>query len=243
MRIVQTGLAVLALVLCSGAHAELRTWTLVTGRNVEAEYVKTVIDTVWLKSPSGDLYKIPEKQLSEEDRLYVEWFNPPELKIEFWDKSEHKLGYYKGTPHFDWVISPSMTEHSFRARVKQVDRKPYHHELTVTYYAIGRQRLDRDKYIFLEKKTGRFTPAEQPEIELTGAVFKMLKYDWDNQPRGRDFAFYLVLVTDEHGEIIGHRESQDWLFEHRERLDELPARAFMDTTCKRVHPTGPKPQY
>ncbi len=232
----------IVLLVSLGVHAEVRTWTLQSGKHVDAEYEKIVMDRVWLRNSSGATVKIPLSALSEDDRLFLELLNPPKLTIDFWDRGESRLGYYKGTPHMD-VIPPSATMHSFRARVKLADKAEYHHELTVTYYAIGCQWIDRHKYFLVEKKTGSFIPTEKSEIELTGSSFKMLKYVMDGETRGRDYAFYLVTVTDERGEIIAHKESAKWLFEHKDALDKLPEGAYMDDTCTRVHPTGPEPNY
>ncbi len=226
-----------------GAYAELRTWTLRSGEQVEAEYEKVVMDKLWLKEAAGKTLKIPLTALSEDDCSYIELVNPPELDIEFKKKEDNLLGYYKGTPYLTGALPPSVTEYSFRAFVKTKGTAEYHHELKVVYYAIGRQRLDRDKYILLEKKSGNFTPSEQAEFTLSGGKIKMLKYVLSLVNRGKDYASYLVVVTDERGKIIAHKESAKWLFEHLDKLEKIPVGAYMDESCTRVHPTGPKPNY
>jgi len=50
---------------------------------------------------------------------------------------------------------------------------------------------------------------------------------------------YLVVVTDERGEIIQHATPNKWIFEHLENLRKMPVGRFMDKTCTRVHPERP----
>ena len=116
-----------------------------------ASYEKVVMDRVWLVDAAGKVIKVPLNSLTEVDRLYVELYNPPRLDIEFHKKQDQLTGYYKGSIFLAEEIPPSVSEYSFKARVWTKDSKPYHHKLHVSYYAIGRQRLDRDKYLLLEK--------------------------------------------------------------------------------------------
>ncbi|MBN2163615.1 MAG: hypothetical protein JXR25_14850 [Pontiellaceae bacterium] len=219
---------------------ELRTWTTTSGKTIQAKYDKVVMDRVWLVDAARKEIKIPLDSLVESDRFYVELYNPPQLDIEFHNKQDQLTGYYKGTIFLHEEIPPSVSEYSFKASVKAQGSKPYHHGLHVSYYAIGRQRLDRDKYVLLEKRKGTFVPSESEEIILSGAKIRLRDYIQRDINRGHEFAHYLVLVRDERGEIIAHRESASWLFENLNKLEKLPAGAYMNTDCRRVHPTGPK---
>ncbi len=233
----------LLLAMGLGAQAEIRTWTLDSGRQVDAEYDKVVMDLVWLKDPGGEVAKVPLTRLSENDRLYIELLNPPKLDIEFHSKEDQLLGYYKATPYLPDVIPPDVSQCTFETVVRKKGTADYHHDLKVEYYAIGRQRLDRDKYILLEKETGSYAPFEKPEFKISGGKVRLLSYVFNSHNRGGDFAHYLVVVTDQRGHIVAHKESAKWLFEHLDRLEKLPVGAYMDDTCTRVHPTGPKPTY
>ncbi len=219
---------------------EVRTWTTSSGKTTTATYEKVVMDRVWLVDAAGKEIKIPLDSLVEADRLYVELYNPPRLDIEFHKKQDQLTGYYKGTPFLAGEIPPSVSEYSFKARVWTLDSTPYHHKLHVSYYAIGRQRLDRDKYILLEKREGTFMPSESETIRMSGSKIRLRDYIQRGINRGHEFAHYLVLVTDERGEIVAHRESANWLFDNLDKLENLPVSAYMNTDCKRVHPTGPK---
>ena len=61
------------LLLCSSAicNAELRTWTAVNGKKVEAEFVSNEKGIVKLKLKSGKIFEVPLNKLSEADQNFV----------------------------------------------------------------------------------------------------------------------------------------------------------------------------
>ncbi len=216
----------------------MRTWTLASGKSISAEYVRVALDVVYLRLSDGSEVNVPIEKLSEEDRSFLELLNLPKLEIAFLHKSDHLLGFYKGTPFLNRPI-PAATEHQFGARVEMERSKPYTHPLKVQYYAIGRQLQDRDKYILMEKKSAEFTPSAKNNysLEFTGNKIRMIESTRDGL-MGRAHAGYIVVVTDSRGEIIAHKESSKWLFHNFEKLQKLPLNSFFDDTCKRVYPTG-----
>ncbi len=118
--------------------------------------------------------------------------------------------------------------------------------VNVEYFAIGQQLLDDDKYIFLDRNSGSFTPAKDNKrsFEFKGErTVEMQSYPYAGQMRGKKFKGHLVLVRDESGEIIAHSASSKWLYEKREKLMRLPVGVFFDKNCDRVYPTGPKRNY
>jgi hypothetical protein len=229
--------------LCIEAYGETRTWTLISGKSVEAEYVSYAHGNVNLENDKEAMLKIPFERLSEEDRTYVELINPPELDINFWHKSNQLLGHYAPNPFNARTIPPELFEYVFGVRVKQLSLGSYSHELKVEYFVIGRQLVDRDKYILLDRRSSRFTPSEQINSGVgfsSGKVIRMHKYLYFNQIQGRDYAGHLVLITDSRGEIVAYKSSQKWMFEHRESLRKLPLGAFIDyKTGARTFPSGP----
>jgi hypothetical protein len=230
-------------VLCSGVPAEARLWTLTSGEQLEAEYVNEAFDAVSVQC-EGKIIKIQLDKLSEADRSYVELQNPPELKIEFIHRSDQLVGYFKATPYLPRVIPPILIQYTFGAQVQQTSSRPYSHPLTVEYFAVGRQLQDRDKYILLERKSSVFKPSDENDqkLEFTGRAIRLISYEGRNERMGRDYAGYLVVVRDRRGEIVAHAESSNWLFSNRESLEKIPVGAFMDNTCVRVNPSGPKPR-
>ena len=63
--------AVACLVACSAALAESRTWKTTSGKELEAEYVRSSIGIVTLKTAEGKQIRMPLSRLSPEDRAYV----------------------------------------------------------------------------------------------------------------------------------------------------------------------------
>lgn len=56
---------------CLSLAAEARTWTNLTGKQLEAEYVSLSQDRVMLKSPQGETFSVLLTKLSPEDQEYV----------------------------------------------------------------------------------------------------------------------------------------------------------------------------
>ena len=59
------------IILGSVCHAELRTWTAVNGKEVEAEFVSNDKGIVKLKLKSGKIFEVPLNKLSEADQDFV----------------------------------------------------------------------------------------------------------------------------------------------------------------------------
>ena len=59
------------IVLGSVCHAELRTWTAVNGKEVEAEFVSNEKGIVKLKLKSSKVFEVPANKLSMEDNDFI----------------------------------------------------------------------------------------------------------------------------------------------------------------------------
>ena len=59
------------IVLGSACNAELRTWTAVNGKEVEAEFVSNEKGVVKLKLNSGKVFEVPANNLSMEDNDFI----------------------------------------------------------------------------------------------------------------------------------------------------------------------------
>lgn len=222
---------------------EFRTWTLVSGKRFEGQYVRAAFETVRILGRDGEILKIPEERLSSADRGYVELRNPPKLDLNFLHRSKNRLNYYPEGSIMASKLPPSVFDHTFGVRVRRLDAVAYSKPLQIEYYAIGRQRYDQSKYILLEHKKQEFRPSEQREMEFEGSIVRLRRYVLNLQNRGHKYAHHLVVATDERGVVVAHAASADWLFEHYEKLKKLPAGAFLDKNCNRVYPTGPDPDY
>ncbi len=62
---------ILFFVLGSVCHAELRTWTAVNGKEVEAEFVSNEKGVVKLKLKSGKVFEVSLNKLSKADQEFL----------------------------------------------------------------------------------------------------------------------------------------------------------------------------
>ncbi|MEN7974086.1 MAG: SHD1 domain-containing protein, partial [Verrucomicrobiota bacterium] len=227
----------------------LRTWNLVDGRTIEAEFVNTFGGKVVLKNAKGKTYKIPPGKLSAGDLEYAELARPPVFNINFlknFDQKRFSGGFYDvsiyGRPH--WARPPE-SRGFFGVQFKQTSAGEYNHELQVEIFAIGKQRSRPGaRYILLDHQKTAFTPSKEDqrfyefrskrEVVLTNYVNV---YD---TAFGEKYAGYLVTVTDERGEVIAVESSNKWLYENLENLKKLSVGNYMDKTCIRAFPARPK---
>ena len=233
--------------LCLCVHAELRTWTTITGETVEGEYLGSAFDSVSIENADGKLIKVPLDKLSKEDRVYVELINPPRLSVDFLESSQQI--FPKASPLWSDNSPIAVLDHTFGARIKKLDTKVYNHELTVEWYCFSKQVWDPKKYkmiqhyksepICFSKKVREF------ELRCDRAV-RLYKIIVDQgtgaaMPRGQKFAESLVIVRDERGEIIAYNTTKNWLYDQLDKLEKLPVNAWLNDDCKRVHPSSPPP--
>lgn len=242
----------LTLTLAVCAQGEMRTWTSIPGKTIEAEYVKILFDDVILKDADGRELKIPLKLFTGEDLKYIELENPPKLSVDFMKSADQD--FVPDTP-FDTggplPESPTLLIYTFGARVKQRDAKTYEYPLQLEIYAINQQRYDPDKYHLIcrtESEPFVLSADNGRRFEFTGPHrHQVLSYtlyvnylSWE-ELRGEKFAESLILVRDERGEIIAYNTTKNWLYDNLENLEQLPVGAWFEKDCKRTHPTPPKP--
>jgi len=230
-------------------ESALRTWTLVDGRTIVAEFVNTFGGKVVLKNAKGKTYKIPPGKLSAGDLEYAELARPPVFNINFlknFDQKRFSGGFYDvsiyGRPM--WARPPE-SRGFFGVQFKQTSVGEYNHELQAEIFAIGKQRSRLGaRYILLDHQKTAFTPSKEDqrfyefrskrEVVLTNYVNE---YD---TAFGEKYAGYLVTVTDERGEVIAVESSNKWLYRNLKNLKKLSVGNYMDKTCIRAFPTRPK---
>ena len=85
------------IVLGSVCHADIRTWTAVNGKEVEAEFVSNEKGIVKLKLKSGKVFEVPANKLSKEDNEFISSLAKPEG--DNYDELEEREGiiYLKGS--------------------------------------------------------------------------------------------------------------------------------------------------
>ena len=59
---------------------------------------------------------------------------------------------------------------------------------------------------------------------------------WWGAWRGEEYCGFLVTVTDERGEIIAVKSSNNWLYKNLDNLKALTVGHFMDKDCTRAFP-------
>ena len=235
---------VIAVLSTLSAFGELRTWTSASGKTLEAEYVRTAFDSVVLKDAGGDERKILIADLSEEDRKMIMLLDPPEFSLDLLRSA--KQVHVPRSPYHQQP-APMVLLYQFGARVKQVGTEDYPFPLTVEIYAFAKQCYDPDKYHLVSiSRSKPFTLTKENkrryEFESDKAV-KLIRYQvfvdflyWD-QPGGEEFAESLIILRDERGEIVAYKTTAAWLYDNFGKLSKLPLGAWMNNTCKRVHPT------
>ena len=71
-------LLLIFILLSSVSYGELRNWTAVNGKKVEAEFVSNEKGIVKLKLRSGKFFKVPAERLSQEDNRFISSLTIPE---------------------------------------------------------------------------------------------------------------------------------------------------------------------
>ncbi len=221
---------------------KIRVWNTVDGKRFEAECVAVMAGKAVLKSSRGKMLKIPLDRLSADDREYVELADPPKFAIDFVKLSDNQLNRYEPSP-FNPTLPPRVNDFTFGARLKKRSAGEYNHELTVEYFAIGKELLG-NKYVLLDRQSSTFIPTKENGYShyFTGKPVEMIEYvNFDDQSRGVRPDGNMVIVTDKRGRIIQHSSSKAWLWDNVDNLKKLPVGAYMDKTCTRAYPSSPKP--
>lgn len=226
---------------CTCTCAEMREWTSVRGEIFDAEFISVIGDKVVLRDPEGKQFKILKDRFSEEDRLFIELSNPPELNIGFSKKSEQHIWPQREKTYAAWEL-PRAFDFVFTAKLKQTSSGSYNHELHVEFFAIG-EEIDGDNYILLDRQESTFVPGRYTDdfFKFSGRRVRMFDYEFfQDGRRGQKYGGYLIIVTDPRGKIIAHESPYPWLFKNVEALKELPVGKHFDKSCTRVFPPRPK---
>ncbi len=219
---------------------EMRTWTLDGGKSVQARFVAIIGKEVVLKDPRGRQKKIPLERFSEADRNYIELEQPPEFNIDFAKLTSQWT--YPPSP-YSTRVPPTMFDYTFKAKLKQVSTGDYDHDLKVEIFAVGKQYSDDNSFVLLTREDDHFVPAKQENRLFSYSTKKKVTLHVTNifsAFQGTKYYGYLVVVTDERGEIIQHAESNAWLFNILDNLRTLPVGSYFNKSGKRIHPTQPR---
>ena len=219
-----------------------RTWSLLGGRTLEAQFVTVIGNKAVLKSGKGRQHKVPVEQLSLEDRLHMDLAYPPDFLINF-SKTSEFVPAPKPSPVQHGMRPLKRSDYIFGTELKQKSAGAYPHELFVEFFAVG-EEIDGDNYVLLDRQLSTFTPSKEnkgslefhsPEaIRLTAMAMRSAA-----PMRGTKYGGYLVTITDERGKIIQYKTSHKWLFENFGNLKKLPVGKHFDKRGIRVGPPRP----
>jgi hypothetical protein len=238
----------------SKPEKEIYTWTSVSGETFEGEYtsVSGSGDSVRIRAANGQIITVPLKQLSDKDKTYVEYKNPPKLKIEY--RNSFKKTMYIADPWFDDNGGSHdnqpiyVTTATFGAEVIQEGKQLYNHDLFMEVYALTKQRYDpKKKHIIAHFKSGAFRLNEENKFRheyVSDDINIILEYELSisggDGKRGEEYSDMLVLVRDENGDVVAYNATSEWLYKYLDQLEQLPVNAWIDHKCVRVHPTPMK---
>ncbi len=215
-----------------------RFWTRSDGKTLEAEFITVIGGKAVLKDARGRQRKIPLAEFSDEDRLFIELARPPKFNIDFFKKSSTRT--IDSGPYADPRWSPRIYDYVFSARLKQTSAGKYSQQLKVEFFAVG-EEVNGDNYILLDRQVSTFTPSRENERshEFSGDKVMLEVRDWTwfaDLYGGEKYGGYLVLVTDQRGEIIDIGASHKWLPGIADKLRELPLGKHFDKTGNRTYP-------
>ena len=232
----------LALALASSAvFAETRLWTLLDGRSFEGTFI-TIIGTDYaLKSSKGKQIRISADAFSEKDRVFVELSRPPKLEVDFirnLKSMTFNQGWYGEFPR-------EPEQHgNFGFRVKQTSAGAYGHDLRAEYFVVARQLYRSDPKCFLLDRgevTFQLTEERKRTFEFrSDRQVRLQNWELGSIQYGEVYYAYVIVITDERGEIVAIKASKSWLEKHLENLRQQKVGNFFDDTCVRCFPARPR---
>ncbi len=216
---------------------KMRDWSLMSGRMLRAKLILRMGNNIILQNKRGKMIKIHEDQFSKEDHTYIQLNSPPDLEINFSKTSKQRT--------FPFTLSaliPRSTYFTFKTSIKKKSTSPYDQELSVEYFAIGKE-YSGDIHRLLEYKKESFFLNKESKQRFTfsGNPVEVMNYENGLERRGEKYEGYLVVVTDSRGKIIAHKASSKTFFRYLDNLRQVPVGRYFDESCIRVSPSRPKP--
>jgi len=177
----------------STGWTEYRIWTGVNGSSIEAEFVKQVPGSIYLKMRDGKTKKIPIKKLSEADQKYIEQHQPPKLKL-FVHPNLDRTNQAKRRRR-----QIQKESFSFEIRIEKTSSIPYTLPLTGELFVIG-QIDSEDSFVILQNQSISFS-FKGKEREKK---FEAERVDLNRTNKGRkpEYYGYIVVIRDELGSVV-----------------------------------------
>jgi hypothetical protein len=228
----------LGVLLCSSALAEMHVWTFKDGNSLEAEFVAYSGGQISLKNSKGKIVKIPISQFGEEDLKFIELLNPPTLDLAVTKTTEQRV-YPPTEPDSDSEL-PRTSFYEFTAKIKQTSTKIYNQELTAELFVIGKENNgDKNILYCYQKEPIHLTDGSKSYIEFKTTRITITEYVLYGQLRGEAYDGYMLLISDERGEIIASSATRDQWLDIADNLRKLPVGKTFDENGERCWPTRP----
>ena len=133
----------LPLLLGSVCNADIRTWTAVNGKEVEAEFVSNEKGIVKLKLKSGKVFEVPANKLSKEDNEFISSLAKPEGVTKKELEEREGIIYLKGSDTlYTGKVFALYENGQQKAEVKYKDGK--REGLTIGWYKNGQKKSEEN---------------------------------------------------------------------------------------------------
>ena len=100
-----------------------------------------------------------------------------------------------------------------------------------------------DKRVLLDHQVETFTLSEENNFSFvcTGKKVDLYDYNLNRLRRGTRYGGYLVVVRDQRGVVVAHKETSKSFYRNLDDLSRLKVGWFFDDDCKRCLPRRPPP--
>ena len=235
--------------LCSIA-AEMRVWEDKNGNRYEAEFVRELFGKMTLRTKDGTEVRIPVEDFSEHDQKYMRVMVPPNVSIEVDDKT-----WKKPKLSLDEEGNVGSDEEEERSNsfimtkglvtVTKESKRVFTSRLKAELFLIA-EEIDGDNYALMSRTESSFLLGEHNDEThvFSSDSFENIEFtEYFGQPRGEEYAGYLVVVSDAQGNILQTKtDLGDWIEKPEviKNLRELCVRGAPSLCSRHFDKTGQK---
>lgn len=200
----------LSMLLFATAAADMRVWTDEEGRPFAGEFYKSAFGKVMIRDSEGTVRSVLMEQMSPADLEYVFYHVPPQIEITV-RKKDREL------PKYDWSSETFNTMlYTFTASFRKTSQLDYKGFLSAEFFIVGQDRVRRsdDHFVLMQYSRSPFSFSDEnvaePEVTLRDVQFYNYEATTEVQDaiyRGKDFAGYIVAVSDGDGRLVAYKEA------------------------------------
>lgn len=205
--------------LVTAAHAELRTWTDVRGRKIEAEMIENMNGNITLRMESGKEAHVKISGLSADDQKYVLVNTPPKIDIQISEATNRKNQGFSfenesdSSADTDVQVQTSSTE--YKITLKRSGTIPYDKPIHAEFYLIGFNKEERE-YVLLDKTVTLvdFTAEDPKDRYVFNSDNVTVKNLQGGRDKGTELYGHLVVLVDDHNRVFNIKGSRSLIVEH-----------------------------